>query len=178
MSRKSGIIGIAGTLLLRMIELSIGEGFILTKRGMRKFSRELALNSGQLNSAIQTLSRKGLIAKNDSGYLITSKALRQKKILKIENEDWLTKKKWSGKWQLVIFDIPEKMRSERNIFRSFLKRKGFTKLQNSVFISPFADIEALDTIRRELKITNFVILLEARTSQVQNDSALRKKYSL
>lgn len=178
MSRKSGALGIASELFLEILDHTVGEDFFLTKSGMRKLAKELSLNGSQFNSAVQALSRKGFIEKKNDSFLITPKGLQHSKVLKIEREDWSKSSTWDGKWQLVIFDIPERMRSQRNVFRSFLKRKKFTKLQNSVFISPFANDRALDIIRRELKITNYVILLEAKTSELQDDSALRRKYLL
>ncbi|MBI2123709.1 MAG: hypothetical protein HYU04_00440 [Candidatus Wildermuthbacteria bacterium] len=44
-------------------------------------------------------------------------------------------KQWNGTWLIAAFDIPEKQRTARNIFRSYLKAKKFGKLQESVWIS-------------------------------------------
>ena len=47
-------------------------------------------------------------------------------------------KKWDGKWRLVIFDIPEKMKKTREALRNKLRKLGFYQLQKSVFVFPFA----------------------------------------
>ncbi len=47
-------------------------------------------------------------------------------------------KKWDGKWRLVVFDIPEKMKKAREALRDKLRKLGFYQLQKSVFVFPFA----------------------------------------
>ncbi len=53
---------------------------------------------------------------------------------------------WDDKWYIVAFDIPEDRRIKRNAFREKLKKLGFGRLQDSVWISPYnflANIESL-----------------------------------
>lgn len=53
---------------------------------------------------------------------------------------------WDDKWYMVAFDIPEAYRLKRNAFREKLKKLGFGRLQDSVWISPYnflANIESL-----------------------------------
>jgi len=45
-------------------------------------------------------------------------------------------KKWDYLWRMVIFDIPEKKRRTRDVFRRELKIAGFYLLQDSVFVTP------------------------------------------
>lgn len=57
--------------------------------------------------------------------------------------------KWDKKWRLVIFDIPDGKKNERDILRDKLERMGFLKLQESVYVFPFEcgkEIEALKKI--------------------------------
>lgn len=54
--------------------------------------------------------------------------------------------KWDKKWRMVIFDIPDRKKTERDILREKLERLGFLKLQESVYVFPFEcgnEIEAL-----------------------------------
>ncbi len=44
---------------------------------------------------------------------------------------------WDGKWRIVLFDIPEKMRKIRDAFRHHLNQLGFYEFQKSVFVHPF-----------------------------------------
>jgi len=45
-------------------------------------------------------------------------------------------KKWDYLWRMVIFDIPNKKRKSREVFRRALISFGFYPLQKSVFVSP------------------------------------------
>lgn len=45
--------------------------------------------------------------------------------------------KWDKKWRIVIFDIEEKQRRQRDILRGKLKELGFGMIQKSVWISPY-----------------------------------------
>lgn len=45
-------------------------------------------------------------------------------------------KKWNKKWIIVIFDIEEASRKQRNRLRHMLKNVGFGMLQQSVWITP------------------------------------------
>jgi hypothetical protein len=42
-----------------------------------------------------------------------------------------------GKWRVVIFDIPEKIRLARDVLRDKLKELGFKQIQKSVWVSPY-----------------------------------------
>lgn len=46
-------------------------------------------------------------------------------------------KRWDGKWRIVIFDIPETKKSERDVFRQQLKSLGLANLQQSIWVHPY-----------------------------------------
>lgn len=171
-------ISLSGRFLLEILESMTGDDFFVTRKGMYRFSRRLAMSDGTFSAVIQNLIRRGYIKKvNLDKFLITPKAIKHKKYLDAENAKW-DDEKWDGKWKIIIFDIPEKQKSKRNIFRGFLRRKGFIRLQNSVFVSPYADYKVLDFVRRELKIDRYVIFLEAMSSGTEDDSKLRNRFGL
>jgi len=92
--------------------------------------------------SVNSLQRGGYIEKSIHGkhkiIKITNKgkliALREKINQKQNN------KQWDRKWRIVIFDIPENDRKERNFLRSYLKSFGLKELQKSVWVYPY-DIE-------------------------------------
>lgn len=55
-----------------------------------------------------------------------------------------SKKKWDGKWRVVIFDISEDKKSKRELIRKWLKNIGLKELQRSVYIYPFNFKKQLD----------------------------------
>ena len=69
--------------------------------------------------------------------LLTKKG---KRIAERHSLDFLKIKKprrWDKKWRMVIFDVPEKNRAARDIFRFYNKRLGFYELQHSVRVYPY-----------------------------------------
>lgn len=48
-----------------------------------------------------------------------------------------SQKKWSGKWFMVFFDVPEIQRNKRDYLRKFLKDLGFFPYQKSVYLFPY-----------------------------------------
>jgi len=64
---------------------------------------------------------------------------------------------WDGKWYLVNFDIPEKFTRKRDILRENLKRLGFARLQNSVWISPYNFLGNVEKIIQEYELEPYVI---------------------
>ncbi|OHA62117.1 MAG: CRISPR-associated endonuclease Cas2 [Candidatus Wildermuthbacteria bacterium GWA2_46_15] len=64
---------------------------------------------------------------------------------------------WDEKWYLVNFDVPEKFTRKRNILREKLKRLGFARLQNSVWISPYDFLGNVEKIIKEYQLEPYVI---------------------
>lgn len=152
--------------------------FLFSGRSARILSENLNLNQRQFHSIFNGLQKNGYIKKiNDNQFLIAPKSIVKIRISKIEQSDW-TDKIWDGWWCLVIFDIPEVMRKERNILRSLIKRKGFIGIQGSVFISPFADFEELARLRNDLGIEKYVTFFKSKSVETDDDSHLKKKFNL
>jgi DNA-binding transcriptional regulator PaaX len=108
---------------------SIGDGiYHLDKR----------INQRAKAKEISRLKKRGLLEeykKDEERYLrITEKG-------KIEIVRYKLKAKigklWDKKWRVIIFDIPEVTRKDRNFLRSQLKWLGFFELQKSVWIFPY-----------------------------------------
>lgn len=94
-------------------------------------------NYGSLRTTIYRLHRDGLIDKNKDGWAITQKGKEYAK----KKFDSLAQfespfPKDASKDLLVIFDIPETQKSEREWFRRHLKRFDYEMIQRSVWVGP------------------------------------------
>lgn len=69
-------------------------------------------------------------------------------------------RKWDGKWRMAAFDIPERKRRERKIFRDKLDTLGFLALQRSVYLYPHPCEDEVDFLTRFLSIDRFVHSIE------------------
>jgi len=63
------------------------------------------------------------------------------------------------KWQMVIFDIPEKYRKTRNKFRVALKILGYQKLQLSIWVCPYDTLSETESLIKYYSIEDCVKLL-------------------
>ena len=82
------------------------------------------------------------------------------------------RRKWDGRWRLILFDIPMSRNSDRVRLRRYLYDKAFGYLQNSVWISP-------DPLEEERQIlgggtinVESLILLEARPCSGESDAEI------
>lgn len=83
--------------------------------------------------------------------------------------------KWYGKWYLVNFDIPERLRKRRDILRENLKILGFGKLQNSVWISPYNFLGDVQRITKEYFLIPYVILaISSKVGQIDSKELVEK----
>ncbi len=84
--------------------------------------------------------------------------------------------KWDGKWRMVVFDIPESAKQQRNQLRDLLKRNNFRKLQASVYINPYPlNREALKYLL-ETGLDGYIRII--KVEEMDNDKDLKKKFGL
>ncbi len=74
---------------------------------------------------------------------------------------------------IISFDIPEKMRRNRNLFRRSIKRLGFVELQKSLWVSNKNYGEMIDMLTKEYKVEEYVVYFISETTNV---NYFMKKY--
>lgn len=95
--------------------------------------------------------------KNRKAIMITPKGM--KKILRLEIESGKMKKRSDKKWQMVLFDIPETRKKDREHFRWQLKYLGYQQLQKSIWVCPYDVLEYTQQLIKNYKLDRFVRLL-------------------
>ena len=73
----------------------------------------------------------------------------------------LKQKVWDHKWRLVMFDIPNHMKTARDGFAATLKRLGFMHYQKSVFICPYPCEEELEVVAEYYGVGEHVDIVAA-----------------
>lgn len=76
------------------------------------------------------------------------------------------KKKWDGKWRMVLFDIAELNRKKRDMLRAKLKELGFGMFQESVYISPHNFTKDLVEFLITSQLAGFVYVFEIFHTQM------------
>jgi len=95
---------------------------------------------------------------------------------KIFEEKIKKPKKWDGKWRIVLFDIPEWRKKDRDAFRLHLKHLEFYEFQKSVFVHPYDCRNEIDYIIETLNIREHVRFIVADT--LDNELHLKQHFRL
>lgn len=66
---------------------------------------------------------------------------------------------WDGKWRMIILDLPEDRKSEREALRYLLKKAGFVCAKNSVWVSPFPFEHFFTNIKKDLGLTSEMLII-------------------
>lgn len=169
-------------LLLGVIAL----GFCYTPGQQRKVFRSLkkelfSVSDYDIKKQVSNLYRSKLISSkaNKDGTItltLTDKGKMKALTYKFESMKLEKKKDWDGKWRIVMFDIPEKQRIARDVFRSKIKSIGFYELQHSVFAFPYECENEIEYIIETYKLTKWIRF--GTLEKIDNDAYLRKFFGL
>lgn len=83
---------------------------------------------------------------------------------------------WDGKWRLVIYDVEERKRKLRDIFRQTLHGIGFYKLQESVWLYPYPCEKQVAFLREYYGVGNDVLYIVAST--LEDDRPYREYFGI
>ena len=109
---------------------------------------------------IYRLKKNGYIKiknlKQNEGVILTKKGAE--KVLKVKLRMKNKQKRSDGKWQMIIFDIPEKKRYLRSLLREKLLLLEYKMLQKSIWICPYNVSKETEFILRKYSIDSYVKL--------------------
>lgn len=85
-------------------------------------------------------------------------------------------KRWDKRWRLVMFDIPQHRRRDRDHLREVVRACGFLRLQDSVWVFPYDCEELVTLLKADMKIGKDV--LYAIVESIENDGWIKKHFGL
>jgi phenylacetic acid degradation operon negative regulatory protein len=127
-----------------------------------------------LKRSLKGLSDTGLIERHNSGQneyaRLTKTGKKKVHSLKLDNDTTLVDPTWDNKWRIVLLDLPETRKDEREALRYLLKKAGFICLKNSVWISPFPYEHLFTNIKKDFGLTTELMIfvtdnIDAETKQ-------------
>lgn len=139
------------------------------------------INQRSLEKAITSLYKSKLIKEqeNPDGSLtmiLTEKGKKKALTFNIDNIEIGKPKIWDKKWRLVLFDIPEKHKRARETLREILRKLGFYKYQESVFIHPYPCHDEINFIIEYFNIRPYVRIITA--DSLDNELHLKKIFHI
>jgi len=87
----------------------------------------------------------------------------------------MREKKWDGFWRVVVFDVPEEKRKERDALRLQLKKLGFGRLQDSTYLSPYDFGKPFLAFLQTKGLVGKVLLLESKQRHLGNPKKLAER---
>lgn len=79
--------------------------------------------------------------------------------LLLQSEDALVPQTWDGFWRIILLDLPESRKSERESLRYLLKKANFVCLKNSAWISPYPFEHLFMNIKKDLGLTTEMMII-------------------
>lgn len=120
------------------------------------------INRSDLGRIIKRLEKQEMISikEGDDKVSIEITEKGKRRLLEYDFENIkLKSKKRDGKWRIIIFDIPEDKKRNRDAFRRKLLQLDCIRLQDSVFVSAYPCKDEIDFLSNYLEISDFVTLL-------------------
>lgn len=106
---------------------------------------------------LNQLERSGYIQRRSDRLKLRPKGKLKAQIRHIEQIT--LPKKHDGEYRLIAFDIPETMRHARDIIRSKLKAFQCTKIQKSLYMTPYICEKEIEEVCNILRINRYVTVL-------------------
>lgn len=154
------VAGVGGILLISVI----APGALIVLVPLLKRYKKSTLRRTYLQNKFQELKKQGLIMIGEQNGQVKISLTKEgkKRVLSYQVDTMQLKKPahWDGKWRVVIFDIPEKMKHNRNAFREKLVELEFERIQDSVWISKSPCRKEIDFLAHLFEIWPYVDLIE------------------
>ncbi len=170
-------------LLLLLGGIALGFSYTPAKRGrvLKTISREWKkIDRKRINVDIRELYRSKLVAEKQntdgSFTLFLTKKGKMKALTYHFATMKISKGKWDGRWRIVVFDIPEKIRNGRDALRAKLFSLGFHEFQKSVFVFPYECKDEVEFVVEFFGLRSFVRY--GVLSEIDNDFYLRNIFHL
>lgn len=119
------------------------------------------------------------IKTNDNGLItvkITQNGMVRALTYQLEEMTINKPNKWDKKWRVIIFDIPNKFKRVRDVFRMRLHQLGLYQLQESNYIYPYPCFKQIEFLREiyGVPFTINYLLVE----KLEDDEYLRELFEL
>lgn len=126
-------------------------------------NKEGGKNSYAITRSLKGLQEAGLVEHISSGqneYVrMTKEGKKKAHSLKLENDTTLVNPSWDGRWRIILLDLPEARKNERESLRYLLKKAGFVCLKNSAWISPYPFEHLFENIKKDLGLTTELMII-------------------
>ncbi len=115
-----------------------------------------------ITRSLKSLADAGFIENISSGQnsyaRLTKQGKRKLNSINLESDTAMVNTSWDGNWRIIMLDLPENRKNERESLRYLLKKAGFICLKNSAWISPYPFEFMFYNIKKDLGLTNEMMI--------------------
>ena len=136
-------------------------------------------NLWRLRQVIKRMQNSKLVEIKEKDGIATIRITEngKKKLLRYDLDTiQLDESNWDGKWRLIVYDVPNNRKSQRDAFRYLLKKLNILKLQKSVYLTPFKCENEIEYLRNFYEIGDEVLIL--KVGNIENESTYRKYFGI
>ena len=90
---------------------------------------------------------------------LTKEGKKKMHSLELESDTSLVNTSWDGFWRIILLDLPENRKSERESLRYLLKKASFVCLKNSAWISLYPFEHLFMNIKKDLGLTTEMMII-------------------
>ena len=116
-----------------------------------------------ITRSLKGLKKAGLIEQISSPQneyaRLTKEGKKKIHSLGLDSNTTIVNTSWDGYWRIILLDLPENRKSERESLRYLLKKAGFVCLKNSAWISPFPFEHLFTNIKKDLDLTTEMMII-------------------
>ncbi len=120
-------------------------------------------NKYAITRSLKSLKEAGLVENLSSGQndyaRLTKEGKKKMHSLKLDSDTTLVNTSWDGFWRIILLDLPESRKSERESLRYLLKKAGFVCLKNSAWVSPYPFEHLFINIKKDLSLTTELMII-------------------
>lgn len=133
---------------------------------LSEIEKKVSIDKGSkyaLNRSIKGLQDSGIILNIDSGQnkyaKLTKEGKKKAHSIKLECENAMISNTWDGLWRIIILDVEEDRKNEREAIRYLLKKAGFVSVKNSVWVSMYPFEYLFTNIKNDLGLTTELMII-------------------
>jgi len=143
---------------------------------------EYRRGSYAITRSIKNLADSGLIELLEGGqgeYARLTKSGRMKATsYKLNATSSLVNPAWDGRWRIILLDLPEARKAEREALRYLLKKAGFIMLKNSAWVSPFPFEFLFQNLKKDFGLSTELMIIVTDSLDGETERELKKFYTL
>lgn len=116
-----------------------------------------------ITRSMKNLMTDGLVecfnSEHKKYFRLTNQGKHKLNSIALEGESTLVSTEWDGYWRIILLDLPEERKSEREALRYLLKKAGFICVKNSVWISMYPFEHLFTNIKNDLELSTELMII-------------------